>query len=179
MQRAKQLLIMFTAAFVLATGFMATASAQSMKIGFIKDDEIKKSYKAWLHAQEQWEVERKAWDTEAQTKSDELTTLLEEYEKQRLILSDDKKREREAALRAKKDALDAFTQQIYGPSGTAEQKQNELLTPLLANINKAIEQVAIDEGFDIIFTSMSGLGYIKPTFEVTTKVLEYLDKLDQ
>lgn len=167
------------AGLVLATGFVASASAQSMKMGYIKDDEIRKTYKAWIRAQEQWDIEKKAWDTEAQAKSDELNLMLEEYEKQRLILSDDKKREREAALRTKKDALDAYTKQIYGPEGTAERKQDELMRPLLENLNKAIEQVAIDEGYDVIFTSLSGLGYIKPTYDVTAKVLEYLDKLDQ
>jgi outer membrane protein len=179
MRNIKRLVLLMVAGLVLATGFVASASAQSMKMGYIKDDEIRKTYKAWIRAQEQWDIEKKAWDTEAQAKSDELNLMLEEYEKQRLILSDDKKREREAALRTKKDALDAYTKQIYGPEGTAERKQDELMRPLLENLNKAIEQVAIDEGYDVIFTSLSGLGYIKPTYDVTAKVLEYLDKLDQ
>lgn len=179
MRNLKRLVLLVVVGLVLATGFVASASAQSMKIGFIKDDEIRATYKAWVRAQEQWDIEKKAWDTEAQTKSDEYFAMLEEYEKQRLILSDDKKKEREAAIRAKKDALDAYTKQIYGPDGTAERKQDELMRPLLANLNKAIEQVALDDGYDVIFTMASGLGYIKPTYDVTAKVLEYLDKLDQ
>ncbi len=179
MRNVTRLVLLVMAGLVLATGFAASSSAQGMKIGYLKDDEVRATYKAWVRAQEQWDIEKKAWDTEAQAKSDELTAMLEEYEKQRLILSDDKKKEREAALRAKKDALDAYTKQIYGPGGTAEAKQDELMRPLLANLNKAIEQVALDEGYDIIFTSQSGLGYIKPSYDVTAKVLEYLDKLDQ
>ena len=37
--------------------------------------------------------------------------MVDENEKQKLILSEDKKQEREAAIRAKEDALDSYTRQ--------------------------------------------------------------------
>lgn len=156
----------------------ANVSAQALKIGFVKDDEIKAGYKAWVKAQQQWEIEKKAWDEEAQTKQTELEQMLDEYDKQKLILSDEKRREREAAIRTKKESLDAFTSSVYGPGGTAERKQEELITPLLQNVNKAIEAVALEGGYDVIFTMQSGLGYIKETYDVTAKVLEQLEKIE-
>ena len=92
-----------------------------------------------------------------------------------MILSDDKKREREAAINAKKDALDAFTRQIYGPNGQAERRQAKLLEPLLESVNKAIEAVAIEGNYDVVFTLQSGLAYIKEEFDVTDKVIKYLE----
>ncbi len=169
-------LMVVVAAGIISVG---SASAQSFKIGFVKDDVIKQNYKAWQRAQQQWDTEKKAWDTEASTKQQELQDLMAEYDKQRLILSDEKKKEREAAIRAKQEALDAYTRQVYGPDGTAEKKQQELLGPLLENVSKAIEAVATDGGFDVIFTDQSALGYIKPTYDVTQKVLEYLEKLEK
>jgi len=53
----------------------------------------------------------------------ELEELTAEYEKQKLILSADKKKEREAAINAKKQAIDAYTKEIFGPAGTAERKK--------------------------------------------------------
>lgn len=179
MFRLKQQLLTLAAAVVLAVGFISGASAQSLKIGYIKNDEIIKSYKAWQRAQEQFEIEKKTWDSTAQERANELRTMYEEYEKQRLILSDEKKRERETVIRQREDELNKMTQQIYGPEGTAERKQAELVNPLLENISKAMEQLAIDEGYDIIFTSQAGVGYIKPQYDVTAKVLEYLDKLEK
>ena len=155
------------------------AQAQGLKIGFIDDEVIKQKYKPWQRAQEQWEIERKAWDDEAVEKQSELQDLVDEYEKQKLILSDEKKQEREAAIRAKKDALDAFTQQIYSPGGTAERKQEQLIMPLLENVSEAIRTLAESEGYDVIFTMQSGIGYIKESYDVTDKVLEYLDKLEE
>ncbi|MBD3258824.1 hypothetical protein GF377_10350 [candidate division GN15 bacterium] len=155
-----------------------SASAQGLKIGFIDDELIKQNYRDWQRAQDQWEVERKAWDEEATTMEEELAEMMEEYDKQRLILSEEKKEEKEAAIRSKRDALDAFTRQIYQPGGRAEQKQMELIQPLLDNVNKAIEEVALEENYDVIFTLQSGLGYIKETYDVTQKVLDKLESIE-
>jgi len=169
-------LLTLVAASLVST---ASVSAQSLKIGYVLDTAIQSSYKAWQRANDLWETERKAWDTEGQNKQQELQDMVAEYEKQRLILSDEKKKEREAAIRAKQEALDAYTRQVYGPGGTAERKQEELLAPLTENIRKAIEAVANDGGYDIIFTMQSNLGYIRPSLDLTQKVLENLEKLDK
>ena len=154
------------------------ARAQGIKIGFVKDSDIEAKYKAWQRAQEQWNVERKSWDDEAQTKQTELQDMIDEYDRQKLILSEDKRNEKEAAIRTKQEDLDAFTRRIYGPGGTAEKKQSELIQPILENVSKAIEAVATEEGYDVIFTMQSGLGYINPSYDVTDKVIEKLDQLE-
>lgn len=155
------------------------ANAQALKIGFVKDDIIKQEYKAWQRAQEQWDLESKTWDEEALAKQDELQELIDEYEKQKLILSEDKKNEKEVVIRTKQDALDAYTRQIYGPGGTAERKQTQLIQPLLEKVTKAIESVAIEEEFDVVFTLQSGLGYIKENYDITDKVLKYLEAQEE
>jgi outer membrane protein len=108
-----------------------------------------------------------------------LEELTQDYEKQKLILSEDKKKEREAAIRAKQDGLDAFTRTIYGPGGTAETKQMDLIKPLLDKVNTAIQLVAEEGGYDVVFTLQSGLGYIKPSYDLTDKVLAKLETLEQ
>ncbi|PWB76409.1 hypothetical protein C3F09_00120 [candidate division GN15 bacterium] len=166
---------------LVAAGLVSTTTvhAQALKIGYVLDTAIQSNYKAWQRANDLWETERKAWDTEGQSKQQELQDMIADYDKQRLILSDEKKKEREAAIRTKQEALDAYTRQIYGPGGTAEKKQDELLAPLTENIRKAIEAVANDGGYDVIFTMQSNLGYIRPSLDVTQKVLEYLERLDK
>ena len=178
MRNIRTLVMASAAALLLSAGFVGRAAAQGLKIGFVKDDRIYNEYAAWNKAQEQWETERKSWEDEAQSKQDELQEMVDEYNKQKLILSDEKKSEREAAIRTKQEALDAFTKQIYGPNGTAERKQNELIQPLMDNIRKAMELVATENNYDVIFT-LQGIGYIKDSYDVTDKVLEKLDELEQ
>ena len=160
-------------------GLSSQVSAQGMKIGFVRDDVIKDNYKAWQRAQQEWETEQKAWEDEATTKQQELQDMQDEYDKQKLILSEDKRREREAAIRTKQESLDAYTRQIYGPGGTAERTQQKLIVPLLDRVTKAIELVATEGNYDVVFTMQSGLGYIKETYDLTDKVLEKLETLDE
>ena len=176
MKRTTMMLFLLAIGIVMLSVSAERVSAQTMKIGFVRDELIKKGYPQWVKAEEQWRAETKAWEDEALAKQDELQILKDEYEKQRLILSDEKKREKEAAIRAKEEGLDAFTRQIYGPNGTAERKHAQLLDPLLESISTAIEAVAIEGGYDVIFTLQSGLGYIKEEFNITDKVIKHLEE---
>ena len=176
MKKTKLTLLLLAIGAVTLSISAGSVSAQAMKIGFVRDELIKKSFPQWVKAEEQWKAETKAWEDEAIAKQDELQLLIDEYEKQRLILSDEKKREKEATISAKKDGLDAFTRTIYGPGGTAERKHGLLLDPLLSSISAAIEAVAIEGGYDFIFTNESGLSYIKEVFNITDKVIKHLEE---
>lgn len=178
MRKVNVMAISLLSALLLLSFFASSLSAQGLKIGFVKDEVIKQGYTAWQKAQEAWELESKAWDDEAVEKQTELQELITEYERQKLILSEEKRAEKEAAIRAKQEGLDAFTRQVYGPNGTAERKHGQLIGPLLENVTKAIEAVAIEGNYDIIFTLQSGLGYIRESFDMTDKVLEYLEEIE-
>lgn len=174
----KRMIVTFFAgaiAFAACALVPSTTSAQALKIGFVRDSAFQTDYKGWKLAQEEYETQMKAWDDEVNSKREALQTMQEDYDKQRLILSDEKRKEREAQLRAKYDDLDVYTKNIYGPNGMAEQKHRSLLQPLLDKISKAIEAVAIAENYDVIFT-LSSIGYIKDAYDVTDKVLAYLEE---
>ena len=177
--RVSKRTISMVAAAVLLLGLGASADAQNVKIAYVQDTRIQAEYPAWQKAQEQWNLESNAWEEEALSKQQELKDLIDEYEKQKLILSDEKRKEREAAIRAKEEALDAYTRQIYGPGGSGEKKQQALLEPLLEKISTAIEAVAIEGDYDVVFTLQSGLGYIKESLDITDKVLEYLEEHEE
>ncbi len=151
-------------------------TAQGLKIGFVKDDRIQLEYREFQKAKEQWELEAKAWDEEAIQKQTDLQELEAEFEKQKLILSEDKKKEKEAAISVKREDLDAYTRRIFGPNGEGERKYKQLTDSIVDKINRAIEAVSVENNIDVVFTLQSGLGYIKPELDITDKVLSYLEE---
>lgn len=175
MSAVKSIFSIAFAAFFIIGAFSSTAPAQVGKFGYIDSDRIFAEYNAWVKAQEEFNTQYKAWDDEAKEMQKELEEMIEEYEKQKLILSAEKKKEREAAIEAKRSSLDAFTREIFGPAGTAERKNNALVKPLLDNINNAIERVATEENFDFVFNS-AGLAYAKKDYDITDKVVEILEE---
>lgn len=179
MCRLKTYLISTLVVVMTVLFFSGAVSSQVLKIGYVNDEQIKNDYKAWQQAQEDWELEAKAWEEEALQKQQDLQEFEAEYEKQKLILSEEKKREKEATINVKRKDLDAYTLRIFGPNGEAERKQAQLLQPLLEKITNAIDAVAVDGNYDIIFTLQSGLGYIKPTYNVTDKVMKTLEESEE
>jgi len=153
--------------------FGGTAMAQ--KAAFIDSERIQAEYKEWAKAQEQFNTEFQAWEQEATVMETDLKQLMDEYDKQKLILSADKKTEREAAISAKEQALASFTREISGPGGKAERRMNELVKPLYEKITAAIERVAIEQNYDFVFNS-AGLAYAKKELDITDKVIEVLEK---
>lgn len=178
MRSLTKIIITVLSLLPLLAMFGDSPQAQGVKMGFVHDDKIVEAYPDIARAQEQYALEYNAWNDEAQAMNAELEELITEYEKQQLILSDEKKTERELAIRAKRDALDAYTREIFGPGGRAERKNDDMMRPLLAKVNSAIQLVAEEGGYDVIFTLQSALGYIKPTLDVTDKVLEKLETLE-
>ncbi len=173
--QAKKIFLIFGAALLLIGVLASVSSAQIGKFGYVDSDKIFASYKDWVKAQEEFNTEYKAWDEEARSMQTELDEIIEEFEKQKLILSPDKKKEREAAIEAKRQALDAYTKQIFGPAGEAERRNNMLVKPLLEKINAAIERVATEENYDFVFNS-AGLAYARKDFDITDKVLDILEE---
>lgn len=173
--KGKHVRLMLMGTLALALILAVSAEAQVGKFGFVDSEKIFTSYKEWQKAQDDYNAEYKAWDEEGQTMQQELEDLIVEYDKQKLILSPEKKKEREAAIEAKRQALDAFTKQVFGPSGQAEKRNSELVRPLLEKINNAIERVAVENNYDFIFNS-SGLAYARQDYDVTDKILEALEE---
>lgn len=166
----------FLVASILAVGLltMIGGPAMAQRSAFIDSEKIQANYKEWVKAQEQFNTEYKAWEDEAGRMEQELRDMLTEYEKQKVILSADKKLEREATINAKQQALESFTRDISAPGGKAERRMNELVKPLYEEITSAIEKVAIEENYDFVFNS-AGLAYAKEELDITDKVIEILE----
>ena len=144
-----------TLTIALAVMFIFAVSsltmAQAGKMGYIDSDKIFAEYEDWTRAQDEFNTQYKTWEDEAKSMQSELEELIQEYEKQKLILSVEKKAEREAQIQAKQTGLDAYTREIFGPMGTAERKNNTLVKPLLDKINAAIKQVAEQKGLQAVW----------------------------
>jgi outer membrane protein len=173
--KSKKMLGLILAAGIMVMIFASIGNAQIAKFGYVDSDRIFAEFKEWSKAQEDFNIQYKAWDEEAKSMQKELEDMMTEYEKQKLILSAEKKKEREAAIETKRNALDAFTKDIFGPAGAAERKNNELVKPLLDKINAAIERVATEGNYDFVFNS-SGLAYAKKDYDITDKVLGFLEQ---
>ena len=153
-----------------------TLKAQD-KIVYIDSYRIRLEYKEFQDAQAQFNKEVEQWNVEVEKGQKEIETLESDLTKQALILSDAKKKEKEAEITLKKDVWQKMANDIFGPDGRAERRNAELTKPLLDKINAVLEKIAIGEGYALVLDTVNGnIAYGKKDLDITEKVLEELEK---
>ena len=159
---------------VVALGALSgNAVAQTAKIGYINEDKIMENYDAYLKAKEQYQAQHRAWESEYTRMQNAYVEDSLEFQKQKLILSAERKLERQAEINAKRRAAESYGKDIFGPGGQAERENNKLMKPLIDNLTAAIAKVAQEGNYDIVFSAQS-LAYVNPALDLTQKVIDAL-----
>ena len=98
-------------------------------------------------------------------------SLKDTYETQRLMSSPEWRREKEQEISESESRIQTFQAIKVGPEGELYQRQTKMEYGLLSKVKKAVDNVAITNGYDFIFDGSVSLLYGKPTFDVTDDVL--------
>jgi len=168
-----------TALAVLAALLLAgsTGIFAQGKIVFLDSQKILESYTAFQDAQKQVEELTKTYETEYQNMQTRGQKLVEELESQRLLLSPEKKTQKENEIRTLQAQMDKFRYEKLGPQGELYQKNQELIQPIFDKINSLITKVSEQEGYDLVLDKAQGaLLYGAPDIDITQRVLDELDK---
>ncbi|MCX7833723.1 MAG: OmpH family outer membrane protein [Ignavibacteria bacterium] len=120
------------------------------------------------------------WQRELSILQDSLRLMKEDYEKKKLIMTDQMKAETEKRIKDVENSIETFRQSKFGENGEYFQKQNEFMKPVYDKIFKAIEIVAKREDFDYVFDRSSSilLLYVNEKYDITFKVQRVLEGKD-
>jgi len=166
-------------AFVLgAVGQVSSASAQNVKLGYIDSQRILAEFKEAQDAQKKLDEIVAQWRQEREQLQKQLQDMQEQYQKQSLLLSEERKREREQEIQQLYQRLMEYDNQKFGAQGEVYKKQQELFEPVYQKIRQAIEKVGKEGGYSYIFDIAGGLIVYKSDDQpdLTDQVLEQLNK---
>ena len=148
-----------------------------LKIGYIDSNVIMKSFDEVQQVQVDLEKEQRRLENEMNDLMIRLDSLNQDYDRQRLLMSENRRQEKENELRNLEKNIQEFQMDKFGPEGTIYQKQNLLLKPVLTKIDMAIKNVGSEQSYDFILDVMSGaLLYALDSHNLTEDVLEELSK---
>jgi outer membrane protein len=164
--------ILFATAFLL---FTISVQAQ-LKIGYIDSDFIRKQLADFQDVDKRMDTYVKEWNDEIAKIDKTWKDKFDDYDKRKLLLSDQKRVELETELQGLEKKMRELQQTKYGPSGEFQKKQEELLKPVLEKVNKAVKKVATENNLDFIFDRSGDILFIyaKEEYDVTNLVLEKL-----
>ncbi len=155
--------------------FAQVACAQ--KFGYVDTEFITSKMPEYAKVQKQIEQNTATWLAEIEKKKGELEKLEKEYKLEELLLTEDLKQQRLAAIQAKNKEAKAFENQVFGTEGELFKLKQAAYKSILDQISKAIEKVVRAKRLDFIFDKANDglvLLYTNPVHDYSDYVLEEL-----
>ena len=153
------------------------AWAAELKIGFIDTQKIFQEFKGAQDIQKQLDKEVEDLRKEEQGRKHALDSLRTDYEKQKLLLSENRRKDLEAEIKAKQDDYETFVQSVWGDKGKIAQRTTEIVRPVVEKINTIVRKIGEDEGYALILDAADGnLVYAPRKADLTEDVLAELNK---
>jgi outer membrane protein len=166
--------ILFPCALLLLmfSGF----SYSQMKIGYVDSDAIMDKLPDAQDAKQRLDVFVQEWQGELNKIENTWKTKYDDYEKRKLIMTDQARAELEAELVKLEKQISDYREKKFGTNGEMFQKQDELMKPVQNKVFSAIKEVAQEEDYDYVFDRSGDilLLYAKDKYDITVKVLNKL-----
>jgi outer membrane protein len=159
------------ALILITTGF------SQQKIGYVDSKVILETLQDARDAQTNLDNLMQKWQVELAGFNDSLMFLKDDYEKKKLILTDNVRKQKEEEIKAQEKKITDFKQQKFGESGEYFQKQTELMKPVQDRVFKAIQDVAKEGGYDFVIDRSTQLMllYMNDKYDLTQKVIRKLE----
>jgi outer membrane protein len=165
------LVLYFALFFVIGNNTFA-----QLKIGYVDSDTIMKQLPDAQDTQKKIDAIIKEWQEELSKMEKDWKTKYDDYDKRKLILSEQKRVEIEKELVTLEDQISKYRQDKFGVKGELFQKQEELMKPVQNRIFNAMTEVAKEGNYDFVFDRSGDIIflYAKEEYDLTKTVLEKL-----
>lgn len=163
---------LFTALAVLLVS--APAFAQ-LKIGYIRPTYIFSQYEPYIEAQRKIEEYQTTEIGKLEQQKQELDQNIEQYQQQSLMMSEEQQQLRQQELARQNEALQIAYDELTRVGGLMDQKQEELIAPIIEDINDVLMRIGETDEYDYIFDAdAGGLIWADEQYDLSEAVLEEL-----
>ncbi len=160
---------------ILAVSFLATTT-QAQKFAYVDTDYILNKIPEFNQAQDKLDALSADWQKEIENKYADVDQMYRSYQQEQVLLTDEMKIKREEAIIKKEKSAKDLQQKYFGPEGELYIKRQELIKPIQDKIYDAIQQLAANSKYAIVFDSSSDLImlYKNNNLDKSDKVLDLL-----
>ena len=161
---------------ILVVSFLVVTTTQAQKFAYVDTDYILNKIPEFKQAQDKLDDFSADWQKEIEGKYADVEQMYRAYQQEQVLLTDEMKTKREEAIIAKENAAKNLQQKYFGHSGDLYTKRQELIKPIQDKIQNAIQQLAANNKYQIIFDSSSDLIllYKDNNLDQSDKVLELM-----
>ncbi len=162
----------FAAAIGITVLATVPAEAQSGRLGYVNLQRVLAEAPGTADAQAAFERDMLMYRAELERLETELETLQDNFDRQQGTMTAAVREERQLEMQQK---FFAYQQRQVELEETAQQRQSELVGPIMERIMSVTEQVRQEGSYAMIFDAAAGaLVTADPTLDVTEQVLQRL-----
>jgi len=162
--------------FLISFSLLSSFSIAQLKIGYVDSDTIMDNSPDMQDARQKIDALIQEWQTELKRMENELKAKQDDYEKRKLIMTEQTSSEALAEIAKLQKEIGDYRDKKFGANGELFQKQNELMKPIQNKVFTIIQQIATEEELDFVFDRSGDIVFLfaKPDYDLTSKVIERL-----
>jgi outer membrane protein len=162
--------------FLITFSLLSSISIAQLKIGYVDSDTILDNSPDMQDARQKIDALIQEWQTELRRMESELKAKQDDYEKRKLIMTEQTSSEALAEIAKLQKEIGDYRDKKFGANGELFQKQNELMKPIQNKVFTIIQLIATEEELDFVFDRSGDIIflYAKPDYDLTAKVVERL-----
>ncbi len=161
--------------YFLINMIISPINLPAQRVGFIASDVIREHLPEAKQADQRIKTIVDEWKRELETTDKNIEILETDIKKNRLIWTDEERQEKEKELENLKNERMTYARKKFETNGEYDKTVKDIYKPIEEKIYAAVQEVANEEGFDIIFDkSVQPLPYTNFKFDLTVKVLRKL-----
>ncbi|HNX85562.1 MAG TPA: OmpH family outer membrane protein [Bacteroidales bacterium] len=155
--------------------FMVTW-AQAQKFAYVDTEYILDNIPEFTEAQAQLDEISSTWQKEIETQFAEVDKMYKDYQVQSVLLPDDMKKKKEQEIIDKEKEVKNLQRTRFGKDGDLFKKRQELVKPIQERIYNAIQEIATNNNYAVIFDKGGSLTmmYANPKYDISDEVLDNL-----
>jgi len=164
--------IVLSLLLLMAVGF----SANAQRYCIIDSKYILDRMVDYKDAQTRLDQMSKTWQTEIDTRMQEVDRMYKSYEAERAMLSDDMRKKREDEIMQKEKAAKDLQKQRFGYEGDLFKERQKLVKPIQDKVYNAVQKFAQTKSYDAVLDKAGGvtLFYADPKLDKSEDVLKLL-----
>jgi outer membrane protein len=160
---------------ILFVMLLMPLNSTAQKVGFIASDIIREKFTEANQADQRLHSIVEEWKREIEDLENQIQDLEADIKKNRLIWSDEERATKSKALDAMKVQKLEYARKKFEQNGEYDATVKQIIKPIEDKIYAAVQEVASDEGYDLILDkSVNPIPYSNSKYDLTVKVLKKL-----
>ena len=150
------------------------SSVNAQKFAYVDTQYILDNIPEYQMAKNQLEALSTKWQKEIEVKLTEIDKMYRQFQTDAVLLPADIKKQREEEITQKERELKALQKKRFGKDGDLFKKREELIKPIQDKIFNAIQEMAEERGYSVIFdrAANASILYANERFDKSDAVLQ-------